>query len=54
MDLSVSLNLVQDVRKLLFGISYEEKYNETYNETTVTIGFIILELKIIINKKQYN
>lgn len=50
MDLSVSLNLVQDVRKLLFGISYEEENNETI----VTIGIIILELKIIINKKQYN
>lgn len=50
MDLSVSLNLVLDVRKLLLGISYEEKYNEA----TVTIGFILLELKININKKQYN
>ena len=50
MDLCISLNLVQDVRKLLFGISYEEEYNETI----VTIGIIILELKIIINKKQYN
>lgn len=49
-ELSISLNLVQDVRKLLLGISYEEKYNETI----VTIGFILLELKININKKQYN